>query len=90
MKELARDGIPVTVTCPVLKLARQPYYRWLAHLSRTPGWWRGNARTRCSTRTATTRSSGTGWFFVDEAAEHRTAPVRIVGYSISDRMKSCA
>ncbi|MEU7340216.1 hypothetical protein [Streptomyces sp. NPDC007074] len=29
MKELARDGIPVTVTCRVLKLARQPYYRWL-------------------------------------------------------------
>ena len=31
MKELAADGIPVTVTCRVLKLARQPYYRWLAH-----------------------------------------------------------
>lgn len=29
MKELARDGVPVTVTCRVLKLARQPYYRWL-------------------------------------------------------------
>lgn len=24
-------GIPVTVTCRVLKLARQPYYRWLRH-----------------------------------------------------------
>ena len=31
MKELAVDGIPVTVTCRVLKLARQPYYRWLAN-----------------------------------------------------------
>ena len=30
MKELAADGISVTVTCRVLKLARQPYYRWLA------------------------------------------------------------
>ena len=30
MKELADDGIPVAVTCRVLKLARQPYYRWLA------------------------------------------------------------
>ena len=30
MKELAEDRIPVTVTCRVLKLARQPYYRWLA------------------------------------------------------------
>jgi len=29
VKELATDGIPVTVTCRVLKLARQPYYRWL-------------------------------------------------------------
>lgn len=31
MSELAADGIPVAVTCRVLKLARQPYYRWLAH-----------------------------------------------------------
>ena len=30
MSELAGDGIPVVVTCRVLKLARQPYYRWLA------------------------------------------------------------
>ncbi len=27
---MSRDGVPVTVTCRVLKLARQPYYRWLA------------------------------------------------------------
>lgn len=30
MKELAEDRIPVAVTCRVLKLSRQPYYRWLA------------------------------------------------------------
>jgi hypothetical protein len=30
VKELAANGIPVAVTCLVLKLARQPYYRWLA------------------------------------------------------------
>lgn len=30
MTELAVTGIPVTVTCRVLKLSRQPYYRWLA------------------------------------------------------------
>jgi hypothetical protein len=30
VKELAADRIPVTVTCRVLKLSRQPYYRWLA------------------------------------------------------------
>src|SRR4051794_39654149 len=29
VRELAADGIPVTVTCRVLQLARQPYYRWL-------------------------------------------------------------
>lgn len=31
MSELALTGIPVTVTCRVLKLSRQPYYRWLAN-----------------------------------------------------------
>lgn len=31
MSELAADGIPVAVTCRVLKIARQPYYRWLDH-----------------------------------------------------------
>ena len=30
MKDLAADGIPVAVTCRVLKIARQHYYRWLA------------------------------------------------------------
>jgi hypothetical protein len=29
VKEPAVDGVPVTVACRVLKLARQPYYRWL-------------------------------------------------------------
>lgn len=31
MSELAADGIPVTVTCRVLKLCRQDYYRWRNH-----------------------------------------------------------
>lgn len=30
VRELAADGVPVAVTCRVLHLARQPYYRWLA------------------------------------------------------------
>jgi transposase InsO family protein len=30
VRELAVDGIPVAVTCRVLKIARAPYYRWLA------------------------------------------------------------
>ena len=29
MSELAGDGIPVAVTCRVLKLCRAQYYRWL-------------------------------------------------------------
>ena len=29
VRELAGDGVPVTVTCRVLKLCRQQYYRWL-------------------------------------------------------------
>lgn len=30
VRKLAGDGIPATVTCRVLKIARQSYYRWLA------------------------------------------------------------
>ena len=30
VRELAAEGIPVAVTCRVLKIARQPYYRWLS------------------------------------------------------------
>ncbi len=30
VRELAVDGIPVMVTCRVLKFTRAPYYRWLA------------------------------------------------------------
>ncbi len=37
VRELAGDGVPVTVTCRVLKLARQPYYRWLAIADREEG-----------------------------------------------------
>ncbi len=29
VRELAADGVPVAVTCRVLKITRQPYYRWL-------------------------------------------------------------
>lgn len=31
VRELASDGVPVSVTCRVLKIARQPYYRWLVN-----------------------------------------------------------
>lgn len=29
VRELAADGIPVSVSCRILDIARQPYYRWL-------------------------------------------------------------
>jgi len=29
VRELAADGVPVAVTCRVLEISRQPYYRWL-------------------------------------------------------------
>ena len=41
VRELAADGIPVTVTCRVLNLARQPYYRWLANPVTDAEWVRG-------------------------------------------------
>lgn len=31
VQELAASGVPVVVSCRVLKLSRQPYYRWLAN-----------------------------------------------------------
>jgi hypothetical protein len=38
VREMAVDGIPVAVTCRVLNLARQPYYRWLAEPVRAADW----------------------------------------------------
>lgn len=38
VRELAVDGIPVTVACRVLNLARQPYYRWLAEPVTNADW----------------------------------------------------
>ena len=60
VRELAADGIPVAVTCRVLKIARQPYYRWLAAPVTDAELARRTGPTRCSTPTATTRSSATG------------------------------
>lgn len=36
--DLAEDGIPVSVACRVLKIARQPYYRWLTNPLRDQAW----------------------------------------------------
>ena len=38
MSVLAVDGIPVVVACRVLKLARQPHYRWLAESVTAAEW----------------------------------------------------
>src|SRR5690606_35897110 len=57
--EHADAGIPVTVSCRVLKLARQPYYRWRNDPVRDAD---GSVRigsTPCTTRTTTTRHSDT-------------------------------
>ncbi len=60
VSELADAGIPVTVSCRVLKLARQPYYRWR---NETPSGTRTCSAhigsTRCMMRTTRTRRSAT-------------------------------
>src|SRR3954453_18850379 len=46
VRELAVDGIPVAVTCRVLKIARQPSYQWLTvpvTVSELAGAYRANA-----------------------------------------------
>ena len=60
VRELAADGIPVSVTCRVLKIARQPYYRWLAYPVTDAELVGPIGRTRCSMHIAMIRSSGIG------------------------------
>jgi hypothetical protein len=66
--ELAGDGVPVTVTCRVVGIARQPYRRWLANPSpaeldgayravwrifRDTSWWSSFGRPRsCASATS--------------------------------------
>jgi len=56
--EFAADGVAVTVSCRVLKLARQPYYRWLKFPITGSKWFRRIARMRCSTHTRMTEEFG--------------------------------
>lgn len=68
VRELAGDGIPVTVTCRVLKIARQPYYRWLA--SPVTDTERGQAYRANALFDAHLDDPEFGYrFLVDEAAE---------------------
>jgi hypothetical protein len=66
--ELADAGIPVTVSCRVLKLARQPYYRWRNDPIRDADVraYRINAST---TRMRTTRRSATDTSLTKHAAQ---------------------
>ncbi len=133
MTELAVDGVPVAVTCRVLKLARQPYYRWLAtpitdeardagevmaertawRICRDNGWWSAFGKRRRGKgrrpgppvhddlvrREFTADAPNRLW--LSDITEHKTGEGklylcaikdvfsnRIVGYSISDRMKA--
>ncbi len=75
VRELAGDGIPVTVICRVLKIARQPYYRWLA--SPVTDTERGQAYRANALFDARLEDPEFGYrFLVDEAAEagQRMAP----------------
>ena len=59
VRELAVDGIPLTVTCRVLDLARQPYYRWLADPVTDAELVEAYLANALFDATATTRSSAT-------------------------------
>lgn len=46
VREVAADGVPVTVTCRVISIARQPFYRWCAEPVTQTEWtqaWLANA-----------------------------------------------
>ena len=60
VRELAADGVPVTVTCRVLGFSRQAYYAWHANPVSDRDWTTRTWSTPSSTSTATTRSSATG------------------------------
>ena len=60
VRELAVDGIPVTVTCRVLKIARQPYYRWLAEPVTEAEWVAAHRANALFDAHRETRSSATG------------------------------
>ncbi len=76
MSELAADGIPVTVSCRVLKLARAPYYRWVRNPV-TPAEALRSART-AALQAAHTEDPEFGYrLLADEAAQ--------AGFPMADR-----
>ncbi len=67
---LAADGIPVTVTCRVLDIARQPCDRWLAHPGADAGLVGAHrANALFGAHRVTTRSSGTGSWLMRPATQ---------------------
>lgn len=69
VSELADAGIPVTVSCRVLKLARQPYYRWRNDPSGTRTCFGRIGSTPSTTRMRTTRRSATATSLTKHAAQ---------------------
>ncbi len=76
MRELAADRIPVTVSCRVLALCRQQYYRWLAAPVTDSEW--DNAHLANAILAAHDDDPQYGYrFLVDE--------VRTAGFDVSER-----
>jgi transposase InsO family protein len=69
VSELAADGIPVAVACRVLKLARQPYYRWLAEPVTDAEWIEAHRANALFDAHRDDPEFGYG-FLVDEAREN--------------------
>jgi putative transposase len=83
VSELADDGILVTVTCRVLKIARQPYYRWRARPVSDAEW--DEAHLTNALFNAHRDDPEFGYrYLADE--------VRLVGFAVSNRTlwKLCA
>lgn len=76
MRELADDDIPVTVSCRVLELCRQQYYRWLSDPVTDSEW--DNAHLSNAILEAHDEDPQYGYrFLVDE--------VRAAGFDVSER-----
>lgn len=85
--ELAGAGIPVTVTCRVLNIARQPFYRWKQHPLTDAAWVRAHRVNALVD--AHQEDPEFGWTAEGKlycCAMKDVYANRIVGYSISDRM----
>ena len=76
VRELAEDGIPVTVTCRVLGFSRKNYYRWLASPITTRDW--ENAHLTNAAVDAHRDDPNFGYRFIADELEQR-------GHRVSER-----